>query len=416
MKKIISVALMCALWLPAFSANDATLNFYQRQSLTKGNTSGEDRAFAAALARDTALWIAAHPQDPEVKTALLMQADYYLRARQEAKALVALYQVRFYFPSMQDLSLLSSNIEQAMDHLSRSQKAQALRILATDTSALTQKQRETALLETLVKGKLEKIYEPVCGLFEQFFTKNPDYAGNDKLTLLYGDWHRQNGNYNAAILEYKKVNELFEDTPYKAAGLRMAADVYGGDLKEYETAVSMYNQVLKQYPDSSEKGIVYKHMAVLEENQKDYGAALAYYQRAITELGSKPAAYEAWIGKADVLIKNKEYQAAYDTQVKAAEIFASNEDNYVSALTAAADTAHRRLKDPALEAAALDKILLIYPQTQTAPEVMYDLGYALEKQGKDAQAIATYKRLIINYPTDRLANRAQSRINKLAKQ
>lgn len=415
MKKLISTALLCALCSGLFAANDATLSFYQKQSLMKGNTSREDRAFAAALARDTALWIAAHPQDPEVKTALLMQADYYLRAREEAKALVTLYQVRFYFPAAQDLTLLSSNVELAMENLNRSQKAQALKILATDTSALTAMQKQTVLLETLVKGKLEKIYEPVADLFEDFFTKNRDYAGNDKLTLLYGDWHRQNGNYNAAVLEYKKVNELFGDTPYKAASLRMAADVYGGDLEDYETAIALYNQVLKQYPDSAEKGIVYKHMAVMEENRKDYGAALAYYQKAISELGAKPAAYEAWTGKADVLIKNKDYQAAYDTQIKTAELFASNEEKYVNALTSAAETAHRRLKDPAQQAAALDKILLVYPQTRTAPEVMYDLGYALEKQGKNAQAVATYKRLIINYPTDHYAGRAQSRMSKLEK-
>ena len=415
MKKLISTALLCALSASLFAANDATLSFYQKQSLMKGNTSREDRAFAAALARDTALWIAAHPQDPEVKTALLMQADYYLRAREEAKALVTLYQVRFYFPAAQDLTLLSSNVELAMENLNRSQKAQALKILATDTSALTATQRQTVLLETLVKGKLEKIYEPVADLFEDFFTKNSDYADNDKLTLLYGDWHRQNGNYNAAVLEYKKVNELFDDTPYKAASLRMAADVYGGDLDDYETAITLYNQVLKQYPDSAEKGIVYKHMAVMEENRKDYGAALAYYQRAITELGAKPAAYEAWTGKADVLIKNKDFQAAYDTQVKTAELFASNEEKYVGALTAAAETAYRRLKDPAQQAAALDKILLVYPQTRTAPEVMYDLGYALEKQGKNSQAVATYKRLIINYPTDHYASRAQGRMSKLEK-
>ena len=60
----------------------------------------------------------------------------------------------------------------------------------------------------------------------------------------------------------------------------------------------------------------------MEENRRDYAAALAYYEKAIAQLGAKPAAYEAWIGKADVLGKKKEYQAAYDTQMKAAELFA----------------------------------------------------------------------------------------------
>lgn len=415
MKKTIFAVLACALALPLWAANDATLNFYQKQALMKGQKAKQDRVFASALARDTGLWIAANGENPEVKTALLMQADYYLRAQEEAKALVALLKVRFYFPSAQDLPLLSSNVEQAMEGLNRSQKAQALKLLATDTTALTQTQKQTALLEALVKAKLEKIYEPVCELFEDFFVSHADYAGNDKLTLWYGDWHRQNENYNAAVLEYKKVNELFDATPYKAASLRMAADVYGGDLKDYDTAIAVYNQVLKQYPDSAEKGIVFKHMAVMEENRRDYAAALAYYEKAIAQLGAQPAAYEAWMGKADVLIKNKDYQAAYDTQIKAAEMFASNEDNYVNSLLSAAETANRRLKNAALQSAALDKVLLVYPQTQRAPEIMYDLGYALEKQDKNAQATAMYKRLIINYPTDKYAGRAQSRLSRLEK-
>ena len=49
----------------------------------------------------------------------------------------------------------------------------------------------------------------------------------------------------------------------------MTADVYSGDLEDYEAAAAMYNQVLKQYPDSAETGVVYKHLAIMEENRKD---------------------------------------------------------------------------------------------------------------------------------------------------
>ncbi len=415
MKKIIFVLLVCVLCVSVWAAEDATLNFYQRQSLMKGATSKQDRAFAAALARDTGLWIKQNQQNPEVKTALLMQADYYLRAQEEAKALVALYQVRFYFPSTQDLPLLSSNVEKAMENLNRKQKAQALKLLAVNTEGQTDLQKQVILLESLAKSGLEKMYEPVCELFDNFLVNNPNYPLNDKVTLFYGDWHRQNGNYNAAVLAYKKVNELYPNTPYKAASLRMSADVHAGDIKDYDTAVALYNQVLKQYPDSNERGVVYKHLAVMEENRKNYAAALAYYEKAIADLGVVPAAYEAWLGKADVLIKTKDYQAAYQTQVKAAELFSSEEDKYVRALRAAADTAQRRLKDPALQASALEKIMLSYPKTQNAPEILYDTAYAYEKQGKDAQAVQTYKRLIINYPTDKYANRAQGRLSKLEK-
>lgn len=416
MKKIVVVTvLVAALCASAFAAQDATLNFYQRQALMRGSGARADRAFASALASEIKRWVIEHPQDEDLKTALLMLADYNLRAGNDAEALIALYQVRFYFPSEHDLTLLSSNVDQAMQNIDRGQKGQALKLLAVNTEGMNRQQQQAALLETLVKGNLTDTYGPVNDLFNEFFIAYPDSELTDKMTLLQGDWHRQNGNFNAAILAYKKVNELFPNTVYKAASLRMTADVYAGDLEDYEAAATMYNQVLKQYPDSAETGVVYKHLAVMEENRKDYAAALAWYDKAINALASRPAAYEAWIGKAEVLQKNKDYQGSYRTLIQAADLFKGDEGKYVSALSKAAELAQRRLKNPSLRANALEQILAVYPATQQAPEVLYDLGYTYEQLGKNAQAEETYKRLIINYPTDKYASRAQSRLSRLEK-
>lgn len=415
MKKIFLTVLLGALSAAAFAAEDAELNFYQRQAMMKGATSKQDRALAGALARQAKDWFFVHPEHAEAKTALLMQADYFLRAREEGEALVALYQVRFYFPSEQDLTLLSSNVEKAAEGLDGKQKAQALKLLAVNTQGMSAPQKQAVLLETLVKGNLKGVYEPVNVLFSRFFAQNPSYEGNDKLTLLRGDWHRQNGNFLAAVAEYKKVNELFEYSPYKAAGLRMSADVYAGDLQDYETATSLYHQVLKQYPQSNERGVVYKHLAVMEENRKDYPAALAYYDKAIADLGSRAAAYDAWRGKADVQTRMKDYRLAYETLLRAADLFSADENNYTDALNQAASVAKNRLKDLSLQSAALEKILLLYPAAPKAPEIMYDLAYSYEKQNKAAQAVEAYKRLIIQYPTDKYADRAQGRLSRLEK-
>ena len=415
MKKTVVTLLLLALCVPAFAAQDAVLAFYQRQAMMKGSSSRADRAFASALARKAKLWAAQNPQSPELKTALLMQADYYLRAREDARALAAMYKIRFFFPSAQDLSLLSSNVEQAMEELSRSQKGQALKMLAVNTEGMDRQQQHILLLETMVKGNLKGTYEAVNELFEEFFISYSNSKQTDKITLLQGDWHRQNENYNAAIAAYKKVNELFPNSVYKAASLRMTADVYAGDLEDYETAGALYAQVLKQYPSSNEVGVVYKHLAVMEENRKDYAAAMAWYDKAIADLGSQPAAYEAWRGKADVQAKTKDYAGAYNTLLAAAQLFAADENKYVDCLLEAADIAQRRLKDLSLRCSALEKILLVYPKTQKAPQVLYDLGYGYEKSGKKNQAAEVYKRLIINYPTDGYASRAQSRLTRLEK-
>lgn len=416
MKKLGLISLICMLAFPLYAAENATLSFYQRAAAAKGKSAKQDRAFAAVLAQDVGQWARAHADSTEVKTALLMQAEYFERAQEHAQALLALYQVRFYFPSAQDVALLSTQIENVMDNLYRAQKAQALKLLAVDTTELQGLQaRHAALLTHLVQADLKNVYGPVCNLFEDFFTQYPSCEATDKMTLLYGDWHRQNENFLAAITEYKKVYELFPSTVYKAAALRMMADVYAFGLKDYETATALYNQVLKEYPNSAEIGVVYKHLAVVAENQKQYDSALKYYDKAIAQLGAQAAAFEAWQGKADVLGKTKQYQAQYNTLTKGAEVFAKEESKYVSLLDQAAHVAQKRLKNPAQQTAALDKILATYPQTHRAPEFLYEAAQSYEKQGKSAQAVKLYKQLIIHYPTDKYAGRAQGRINKLEK-
>ncbi len=416
MKKFILACVCCLGCVPLLSAEDTALSFYQQEALTKGKTARQDRAYARALAQDLDQWLQAHPGHQDTKQAMMMKADYAQRANWLDMALITWYQVRFYFPSPQEVALLSANIEQAMDELNYSQKGQALQLLTQDTSALkTLQAKQAALLTQLVQTNLEKVYQPVNVLFEEYFTQYPKDEQLDKMTLLYGDWHRQNKNYYAAILQYNKVYKLFPNTAYKAASLRMIADVYAADLREYDTASALYDQVLKQYPDSAEIGIVYKHLAVMEENRKNYDEALVYYDKAIADLGGKPSAYDAWRGKADVLIKTKSHQAAYETLMQGANTFAGDEKKQVALWTQAAQVAQRRLKNPAMETAALDQALLTYPQTQQAPELMYEAAYAYEQQGRPSQAAQIYQRLIINYPTDKWASKAQGRLNKLLK-
>ena len=416
MKKLGLIILIGAFAFPLWAAEDATLSFYQRAAAAKGKNAKQDRAFSAALARDVAQWTVSHEGNAEMKTALLMQADFYQRANEQANALLALYQVRFYFPSAQDVALLSTQLETIMDSLNRAQKAQALKLLAVDTTDLEGlKARRAALLTHLVQAELKNTYAPSVTLFEEFFTQYPTYEAMDKMTLLYGDLHRQNDNFLAAITEYKKVYELFPSTVYKAAALRMMGDVYAFGLKDYETATALYDQVLKEYPGSAETGIVYKHLAVVTENQKQYDSALGYYDKAIAELGNQSAAFDAWQGKADVLGKTKEYQAQYNTLLKGADAFSTEESQYIALLGQASEVAKKRLKSPTQQTVALEKILRVYPQTQRAPEFLYTAANSYEKQGKAPQALQLYKQLVIHYPTDKYAGRAQGRINKLEK-
>lgn len=414
-QQLLLTAVFAAFLAAGASAAENALDYYRQQSSVQAKSRREDRAFAQTLAENTGTWLAQHPADARAKEALLLQSRLYSRAQMYPQALVSLLKIRFYHPNAADAAVLNTQVENVMNELDKDAKPYALKVLAVNTEDKQRPQREAALLEALVQIPSEDLYPAAAAEFEAFFAAHPGYAHNDKLELLYGDLHRQNGNYLAAVTQYKKVNELYAATPYKAASLRMAGDVYADNLQDAQTATSIYSSVLRQYPGSNEEGIVYKHMAIMDENNKNYESALINYDKAAELLQGQDAAYEALRGKADVYLKTKDYANAYKALLQTADAFSHNPEKYTDSMRKAAETAHKRLKDSALHISTLEKALAAYPQNAYAPEMMYDLAYSYEKAGKKAQASAMYKKLVVSYPTDSYANKAQSRLARIEK-
>ena len=395
----------------------ASLDFYKKQALTLPAEPGkEERAFAKTLADGLGTWVKQNPKQPAVKDALLLQARLYVRAEDYNRALVTLFKLRHMYPEM-DLSVLNPLMADAVLSVNSKQRDQATALFTSTLSAdeKTPAQRQAQALFALSKLSGRELYEPSTQAFEDFFAAYPDYESSDLVELWYGDLHRVNGNYLAAISQYKKAGELYPKTPYRAASLRLIGDIYADNLKDTANAMGTYTQVLREFPGSSETGVVYKHMAILDENNKQYDSALINYDKAIELLGTTPAAYEAYVGKADVYTKTKNYDAAYNTLHQTAQAFAANDAQSTESLLKAADLARKKMRDQSKYIQSLEKALLTHPQSPQAPQIMYDLGRAYEQQNRDAQAVEMYKKLIISHPTDKIASSAQSRLSRLEK-
>ena len=395
----------------------ASLDFYKKQALTLPAEPGkEERAFAKTLADGLGTWVKQNLKQPAVKDALLLQARLYVRAEDNNRALVTLFKLRHMYPEM-DLSVLNPLMADAVLAVNAKQRDQATALFTSTLSAdeKTPAQRQAQALFALSKLSGRELYEPSAQAFEDFFSAYPDYESSDLVELWYGDLHRVNGNYLAAISQYKKAGELYPKTPYRAASLRLIGDIYADNLKDTANAMGTYTQVLREFPGSSETGIVYKHMAILDENNKQYDSALINYGKAIELLGTTPAAYEAYLGKADVYTKTKNYDAAYNTLHQTAQAFSANSAQSTEALLKAADLARKKMRDQSKYIQSLEKALLTHPQSPQAPQIMYDLGRAYEQQNRDAQAVEMYKKLIISHPTDKIASSAQSRLSRLEK-
>lgn len=419
MRKLLLFLFAAVLAAPCVRAADAaaSLDFYKKQALTLPADPGrEERAFAKALADGLGTWTVQNEKQPAAADAMLLQARLYMRAQENARALVTLFKLRKMFPNV-DVSLLNPLMADAVLSVTPASRddASALFAAALPADAKTANDRETDALYALSKLSGRTLYAPSADAFESFFARNPNYENNDKVELWYGDLHRVNGNYLAAIAQYKKAGELYPKTPYRAASMRLIGDIYADNLKDTANAMAAYTRVLREFPGSSETGIVYKHMAILDENNKQFDSALINYDKAIELLGTTPAAYEAYRGKADVYVKTKNYGEAYNTLHQTAAVFNADEEKFTFSLLEAANVAKKRMRDQTKYVQSLEKALLAYPKGPHAPQLMFDLGYAYEQQDRDAQAIEIYQKLIVNYPTDKLASRAQGRLSRLQK-
>ena len=402
--------------LPAWANNaQEVLSFYKQElSAFPATNSRESRAYAAALADNLSTWARQHPQDESLADALLMKARLHVRAQEYGDALVTLLLLRYQFPQV-PLDNLTLLFTQSLPALDKDSREIASRAFTAGTKADTLQARQLDALYQLSKLAGKAFYPAASEAFESFFVQNTPATSGDQVELWYGDLHRLNANYLAAISQYKKAGALYPNSPYRAASERLIGDIYADNLKDTAAATAAYTRVLQNYPDSSETGIVYKHMAILDENNKQYDSALINYDKAIELLGTTPASYEAYRGKADVYIKTKNFAQAYDTLQKTAILFNADEAKSTDTWLTAAQLAKRQLRSPEKYAQALEKALLAHPESAQAPQLMFDLATTYEQLGKAKQAQETYKKLVLTYPTHKLASRAQGRLTKLAK-
>ena len=416
MKKLLFLSLaLCAVLPVAAAEDDAAFAFYKMQAqMLPEKLSAQEKQLARTLGDNLGTWTLQYAAHENVPQALLLQTQLYIRAGVPGAAVVPLFKLQKMFAPKR---IPDGVLDDAVAGLARDAQDTARRLFASKermSAGEDPEAREADALYALSLLSGRDFYAPAAAAFESFFVRFPEYKEKDKVELWYGDLHRANRNFLAAIAQCHKVYQLYPDTPYRAASMRLIGDIYA-DMKDSAKAMNAYDQVLRDFPKSSERGIVYKHMGMLEENNKQYDTALVDYDQAIKLLGTAPAAYEAYYGKADIYLKTKNYAEAYTALHKTADTFRQNEYRYVTPLIHAANVAKKYLKDEAKQIQSLEKALLPYPKGARSAEIMYDLGAAYERQGQTAKAADLYRRLILANPTDKMASKAQTRLSRLEK-
>jgi outer membrane assembly lipoprotein YfiO len=157
--------------------------------------------------------------------------------------------------------------------------------------------------------------------------------------------------------------------------------------------------------DSEKKGDLSKARGAYERLVKDFPfsnqAATAKFR--IAQVLDKQGKYEPAFDSYDTYISKhpdgNEFNAALDAMFVIAKRFMDGERRRLLGIKAF--TSSQRAEE------MFDTILKRAPYSQIAAQVMLYRGMMLERQGKDAEAIATYQGIIERFPGDRVADEAQ---------
>ncbi|MBO4707919.1 MAG: tetratricopeptide repeat protein [Elusimicrobiaceae bacterium] len=411
MKKLITLTLFLFCLAPLFAQSaDTELEFY------KSEINAADKKQLSSLEWDLNSWLERNYSLPSAADAMLYKAKVEYLNKQYAPAYLTLLKYVYEFPTKKMPKDLARQI---VVEFPTKQQTELMQALTPGNLPQATEDRLNMFFTTANKLNLKDSNEHLLKDYSMFFTRFPGYENRDKIELLLGDSYRNDGNYLAALSKYDKVWKIYPSTKYKAASLRMKGDIYASELKDFEKAKDYYNKVLNDFPNSVEIPTVYKHLALLEADTKNYEVAMDEAQKAYEGYlkdGQKLEAYNALMLKAEVQEKNlKNYTAAVKTLKVAAELMPAEERYYVQAKQKEAQIQAKKLKDNYSERTVMEEIAAHFPTTENGVQALYRAAELAEKFGDAEKAKNQYKQVILNRPQSKAAVKAQKRITKIEK-
>ena len=411
-KYIIFTSFLCTALFVCAQNPLEELAFYQKQAQNAPKQTQQE------LVNNLHNWLEVNSSLPQANKALVLKANLEKSLKEYPQALITLLRYKYEFGLDNKTNIQSVLKDGAKDFPRSEQEAYAklinVRIPQTDLPA-----RLDTFLTLATKANIKGTYEPLIKEYNSFFKRFKNYEDIDRLELMLGDLHRANKNPYGALMQYEKVWEVYPDTKYKAASLRMQGDVYASDLKDYERARNIYEKVLSDFPSSVERPTAYYHLALMEETQKQYQEALdhlGFAAKLYQEQGDNNSLYEVLLFKAEIQEKRlKDYEGAVKTLKQASALFKHNEEKFKESQFKLADLYHYKLKDVVLERKAYEDFLKAYPKSKYSDKALFEAA-SLAKEAGEYELAANYlEKLIVDNPDSDYAGKAQRQLNSLNK-
>ena len=169
------------------------------------------------------------------------------------------------------------------------------------------------------------------------------------------------------------------------------------NLKDYSTAITTFQQLLNDFPDSSYADDAQYYIGYINENKLGYYIqALLKYQELINNYPDSPYADDAQIGIGNCYYATYDFSHAIEAYQKVIN------DYHESSLLALAQysiaQSYRRLTDFAQAVLEFNKVIENYPESDYPAPAQYYLAYSYFEAKNYNQAILEFQLTIDNYP------------------
>ncbi|MDX8382288.1 MAG: tetratricopeptide repeat protein [Ghiorsea sp.] len=362
-----------------------------------------------ALMQDIELFLAIYSDLPMTAEAMILKGKMLSKQNHPEAAAVAWLQTMYEFPktdaALQAKKDLKTLVEDDWDD-----SADAVHRMIKNVPNDTVASRIRSLINQLYPLDDKEVVEALTLLQLDFLERFSTDPHADEVQILLAH-NLGAGSAESGIFGFKKLLALYPNSSYRAEAMLAIADLQRLRLKAYEKAASNYKILIAQHPEHKLTKRAYENLALTQASHlRLYSKAIATNEKIVSLYPQDKAALKALQNMAELQAKKvSEPENAVVTLRKLATMFHGHEAT--DALKDAIKLADKKIKNDKLAFDVRQQLLNDYPDSDEAPDALFDMAEYTEKTGDKVQAKALYERLIEQYPNEKsLIKKARKRV------
>ncbi|MCM8792612.1 MAG: tetratricopeptide repeat protein, partial [Candidatus Omnitrophica bacterium] len=242
-----------------------------------------------------------------------------------------------------------------------------------------------------------EVYNTILKIFDK---TNTDIKDLNKVHYNLGWAYLKNGQFKEAIVEFQKVASLSDEKTIKIASICLTADTYQ-DSGQYERAISIYEEILRNYPDSLYTDYIQYQLGNCFLRLANYESAILAFRMLLANFPYSKLLDEATYALGLVYFQKEEFQNAIDVLKDFAKRFKDSHLAAEATYLYASSLYNTQRFGEAIE--VFKSILRDYPEDkELVQKAEFEIADCLYQMGKEKEAINILNTLRTKYPDSNL--------------